>query len=79
MKKENLMFSHLGNGVTVCDRNNDYKKVAHIDYQRKVTYCTQDLSYVAKLEIDDLATYGNMAVSATQPDAYALCPLLIDC
>ena len=32
--KEDLMFCHLGNGVTVCDRQRrkygDYMKVAHI-------------------------------------------------
>jgi hypothetical protein len=78
MKTENLMYGHLGNGVTIWDRNNDYVKVAHIDYQRNVTFCKQDISYSAKLEIDDLATYGNMAVSATQPDTYALCPLIFN-
>jgi hypothetical protein len=44
MKTENLMFGHLGNGVTVCDRNrlkhNDYMNVAHIDYHRNVKYYT---------------------------------------
>jgi hypothetical protein len=79
MKTENLMYGLLGNGVTIWDRNNNHVKVAHIDYQRNVTYCIQDLSDSAKLEIEDLATYGNLAVSATQPDAYALCPLFIDC
>jgi len=78
MKTENLMFSHLGNGVTVCDVNNNYVKVAHIAYTRCVTYYMQDLSDGAKLEIEDLATYGNLAVSATQPDAYALCPLIFN-
>jgi len=79
MKTENLMFGHWGNGVTVCDRNrleyNDYMTVAHIDYHRMVKYYTDELSDSAKLEIEDFATFGNMAVSVCQPDAYALCPL----
>jgi hypothetical protein len=82
MKTENLMFSHLGNGVTVYDRNReenkDYMTVAHISYHRAIKYYTNALSDGAKLEIEDLATYGNLAVSATQPDAYALCPLIFN-
>ena len=79
MKTENLMFGHLGNGVTVCDRNRmkygDYMTVAHIAYHRRIKYYTQDLSDEAKIEIEDFANFGNMAVSVSQPDAYALCPL----
>ena len=40
--KEDLMFCHLGNGVTVCDRQRrkygDYMTVAHISYNRKIRY-----------------------------------------
>jgi hypothetical protein len=36
-----------------------------------------DLSDSAKTEIEDFAQFGNMAVSVTQPDAYALCPLAL--
>ena len=79
MKTENLMFGYLGNGVTICDRNrmenNDYMTVAHIDYHRTIKYYTNELSDRAKLEIEDFATFGNMAVSVCQPDMYALCPL----
>ena len=79
MKTENLMFGHLGNGITVCDRNrlkyNDYMTVAHIDYHRAIKYYTEDLSDNAKREIEDFANAGNLAVSVCQPDTYALCPL----
>jgi hypothetical protein len=79
MKTENLIFNHFGNGVTVRDRNRyeygNFMTVAHISYRRKIKYYTNDLSASAKLEIDDFATFGNMAVSATRPDAYALCSL----
>jgi len=77
MKPENLMFRPTGYGITVWDRNrvkfNDFAKVAFIGYHRQIQYYTHDLSDSAKTEIEDLATYGNLAVSATQPDAYALC------
>ena len=40
--QEELMFGHLGNGVTVCDRlreeYGDYMKVAHISTDREITY-----------------------------------------
>jgi len=79
MMPENLMFRHTDYGITVWDRNrmkyNDFVKVAFIGYHRQIQYYVHDLSAGAKLEIGDFATYGNMAVSATQPDAYALCPL----
>jgi len=79
MKTENLMFAHLGNGVTVCDRNrfenDDYMTVAHISYHRVIKYYTNALSAGAKLEIEDFATFGNLAVSVCQQDMYALCPL----
>jgi hypothetical protein len=82
MKTENLMLGHLGNGVTVCDRNreenNDYMTVAHISYHRVIKYYTNVLSDGAKLEIEDFANFGNMAVSVCQPDAYALCPLFFE-
>jgi hypothetical protein len=79
MKTENLMFGYFGNGVAVCDRNRmkngDCMTVAHIDYHRSVKYYTIILTDAAKLEIEDFAQYGNMAVSACNPDGYALCPL----
>jgi len=81
MKSENLIFRHSGYGITVRDANrmkyNDFVKVAHIGYHRQIQYYVHDLSDSAKTEIEDFAVYGNMAVSATQPDAYALCPLAL--
>ena len=78
MKTEN----HFGNGVSVCDRNRmkfgDYRVVAHIGYDRKVNYHAKALSDDAKIEIEDMAIYGNMAVSVSQPYAYALCPLPVN-
>ena len=78
-KPENLMFGHLGNGVTVCDRNRmengDYFVVAHIGYHRVIKFYTNNLSESAKTEIEDFAKFGNMAVSACCPDIYALRPL----
>ena len=79
MKTENLMFAHWGNGVIIRDRNRyEYGKfmtVAHISFGREIKYYTKNLSDGAKLEIEDFATFGNLAVSATQPERYALRPL----
>ena len=79
MKTENLMYGHFGNGVSVCDRNreeyNDYRVVAHIGYYRKVKFYANDLSDDAKIEIKDMAQFGNMAVSVCSPDVFALLPL----
>ena len=79
MKTENLMYGHFGNGVSICDRNreeyNDYRIVAHIDYNRKVQFYANDLSDDAKIEIENMAQFGNMAVSVCTPDVFALRPL----
>jgi hypothetical protein len=80
MKTENLMFGHLGNGVVICDRNRrkqgDYMTVAHISYDRSVSYYTDILTEEAKYVIEDFARNRNMAISANNPDEYALCPLI---
>ena len=80
-QKEDLLFLHMGNGVTVCDKNrekhNDYLTVAHFGYNRSVQYHTDELSDGARQEIEALADKGNMAVSVTRPDTFALCPLEI--
>ena len=40
--KRNLMFSCLGNGVTVCDtlheEDGDYEQIAHISPEGNITY-----------------------------------------
>jgi len=81
MKAESLMFGHLGNGVSVCDRNlevsGDYRVVAHIGYHRKVKYYAKDLSDNAKIEIEDMSQFGNIAVSICRPDVFALRPLAV--
>ncbi|WP_230201895.1 hypothetical protein [Bacteroides neonati] len=68
--QEELMFGHLGNGVTVCDRlreeNGDYLTVAHISYERGVTYY-KTVSEEGKQRIERFAQAGNMTQSATQP------------
>ncbi len=69
----------LGSGLTVCDKNrvqnNDYLKVAHIGYGRKITYYTQALTLDALSAIEDFAVFKNTSVSTTQKDRYCLRPL----
>jgi hypothetical protein len=68
--KENLMFAHFGNGLSVCDRNReehgDYMTVAHISVMREVTYRKHRLSDEAKKEIERVAETNDGAISATQ-------------
>lgn len=77
--KENLGFGHLGNGVTVWDRtredNGDYLTVAHISYDRTVSYYVKDISKEDKAKIERFAKFDNMRVSATQ-DGFVLQPVL---
>ena len=80
MKKENLIYvTNLGNGIFICDKNRRqygyYVAVAHIDYHRNVKYYNDDLPCNAKVEIEGLATSGNMATSAGNPYKLALCPV----
>lgn len=69
--QEELMFGHLGNGVTVCDRlreeNGDYMKVAHISYERGIIYYNT-ISEEGKQRIERFAQAENMTKSATQSD-----------
>lgn len=73
--KEKLGFGHLGNGVTVWDSgrevNGDYLTLAHIAYDRRVTYYGE-VSPEAKTCINNFARYENMGTSACQPEVQAL-------
>ncbi len=68
--QEELMFGHLGNGVTVCDRlrdeNGDYMTVAHISYERGITYYNT-VSEEGKQRIERFAQADNTTKSDTQP------------
>lgn len=69
-KKNSLMFCHMGNGISVCDRcreeYGDYMKVAHISYERQVTY-RNSVSDSDRAKIEEFAKSDNMTQSATQP------------
>lgn len=75
--KEKLDFGFLGNGVTVCDTSRtiggDYPVVAHIDYDRTVTYY-EELSPDARCRIEHFAGYENIH-PVSQPEMLALKPL----
>lgn len=66
---EKLNFGHLGNGVTVWDSSrevdHDYPTVAHISYERTVSYREQ-VSPEARQHIEHFARYENMNISYTQ-------------
>lgn len=71
LMKEDLMFCSLGNGITICDRNReeycDYKIVAHISYNRDITYYDKKMSSQAVACIERFARYNNSSASQTQP------------
>lgn len=77
--KEELSFGSLGNGVTVWDnkrRQHGYSLiVAHISRERKVIFCTKELSNEAKKVIRRFAKKNNVRMSVTQPEFVMLKPL----
>lgn len=66
----NLMYAHLGNGVTVRNRlveeYGDYKTVAHISLDRQVAYYDDALPQKLRDEIEQFARTSDMRISATQ-------------
>lgn len=68
---DNIMFGHLGNGITVWDKNRrttnnfDYMIIAQIDANRHVQYKVEDIEDEAKQYIDQYAKSSNPTVSAT--------------
>lgn len=68
------MFSHMGNGVTVCnklrEKYGDYENIAHISTEREVTFYDDKmpLEEVRKY-IEDFAKYKDMQISASQPES----------
>ena len=79
MTKENIIYiANLGNGIFICDKSRRqygyYMAVAHIDYHRNLKYY-EELPGHAKVEIEKMASFGNMATSVANPEKYALRPL----
>jgi len=68
--KRNLIFGHLGNGLTVWNDlkeiRGDYEKVAHIKFDRSVTIYVDDLSNKDLESIIDTAKNDTSKVSVTQ-------------
>lgn len=77
MKKEEIHFGSMGNGITVWDstrtRNGDYLTVAHISYDRKVTF-REKVSPGAQRRIENYAKYHN-SHPVSQPEKLALYPI----
>lgn len=71
MKKRDLGFGCLGNGVTVYDRlhekNGDYETVAHISAYREIKYYTQlsenDKALVEKVSQSEDSVFYNSSIS----------------
>jgi hypothetical protein len=69
MKKYELGFGHLGNGLTVWnkleEKHGDYITVAHIDINRNVKFY-EELPNEIKQQIIKVANTNNDSVSTTQ-------------
>lgn len=65
-KSVDLFFGHLGNGVSVSDRNReenyDYKKVAHISEEGEIQYYDKNLPEYAIKQIEAAAKPNKMRV-----------------
>ncbi len=65
-----LGYGHMGNGLTVWNRmeteNGDYKTIAHIDTERKVTFYDAGIPEESKAQILKVAETSDMSISATQ-------------
>lgn len=70
--KPDIQFYHMGNGISVCDRNNndprtnDYPFVAHISVDRVVELKQWELSETDIKKINQYAKTADPCVSATQ-------------
>lgn len=62
--QEQLMFTFRGNGVGVCDKSReeygDYISLAHISYERKITYYTE-VSDNARARIEKFVKEDNIS------------------
>lgn len=67
------MFSHMGNGVTVCnklrEKYGDYENIAHISTEREVTFYDDKMPEEVRKYIEDFAKYKDMQISASQPES----------
>ena len=69
-KAYDLGYGHMGNGSTVWNRleeeHGDYKTVAHIGPDRKVTIYDEEMPQAVRDEIKRIADTSEMTISATQ-------------
>ena len=69
-KKYSLGYGYLGNGLTVWNsmemEDGDYKTIAHIAPDRRVTFYADDLPEEIKQEIQHTAATSDARISATQ-------------
>lgn len=69
-KNRDIHFASLGNGLTAYDTKTmsggDYKKLAHIDVNRRITWHVKQLSPEDRAIIEHEAKTADPNVSATQ-------------
>lgn len=66
-----LFFGCLGNGMTVCNKaveeHGDYKKIAHISHDRKITFYDKNIPDNIKTQIIYCAQTDDSTISTSQP------------
>lgn len=76
--QEQLMFTFRGNGIGVCDKSReeygDYLSLAHISYEREITYYTEVSDY-ARERIEKFAQEDNISNINGEPTYSALRPI----
>jgi DNA phosphorothioation-dependent restriction protein DptG len=69
-KQYELFYGSFGNGISISnskhEKNGDFEKIAHISYNRTITWYDSNLPADLKKEIEDYAQKGNPQISATQ-------------
>lgn len=70
-KKYDIECGHLGNGLTFWNKSEeedgDYKKIAHVDRKRNITFYEKLPSKIKK-DIEKIAKGKNTQATTTQPD-----------
>lgn len=78
LHQEQVMFTFRGNCVGVCDKSRekyeDYLSLAHISYDREITYYTEVSDYASE-RIEKFAKENNISNINGEPTYSALKPI----
>lgn len=82
MKKYELFFGHFGNGYSVSNKleeeHGNYKKIAHINHDRTITFYEEEFPKEIKERIIKFAKTNDSNVSTTQDQKIFSAPPILD-